>query len=68
MIVGLYWYQDLPEGLPDDQKFSARFVGAHLHICRFLVGFSSGLVSVKTLQKWYGTFLSKFGYKVFSFF
>ena len=40
MIFDLYWYQDLPEGLPDDQKFSARFVGAHLHICRFLVGFS----------------------------
>ena len=42
MIVGLYWYQDLPEGLPDDQKFSARFVGAHLDICRFLVGFRPG--------------------------
>ena len=40
MIFGLYWCQDLPEGLPDDQKFSARFVGAYLHICRFLVGFS----------------------------
>ena len=40
MIFGLYWCQDLPEGLPDDQKFSARFVGVHLHICRFLVGFS----------------------------
>lgn len=40
MIVGLYWYQDLPEGLPDDQQFSARFIGAHLDFCRFLVGFS----------------------------
>ena len=36
----LYWYQDLPEGLPDDQQFSARFIGAYLDFCRFLVGFS----------------------------
>ena len=40
MLVGLYWYQDLPEGLPDDQQFSARFIGAYLDCCRFLVGFS----------------------------
>ena len=39
MIVGLYWNQDLPEGLPYDQQFGARFVGANLDIYRFLVGF-----------------------------
>ena len=39
MIVGLYLNQDLPEGLPYDQQFGARFVGANLDISRFLVGF-----------------------------
>ena len=39
MIVGLYWNQDLPEGLPYDQQFGARFVGANLDVYRFLVGF-----------------------------
>lgn len=39
MIVGLYWNQDLPEGLPADQQFGARFVGVNLDIYRFLVGF-----------------------------
>ena len=37
ILVGLYYNQDLPEGLPGDQQFSARFVGVALDILRFVV-------------------------------
>lgn len=48
MIVGLYWNQDLPEGLPHDQQFGARFVGGNLDIYRFLVGFTNLFSKTRT--------------------
>jgi len=45
ILVGLYYKQVIPEGLPDDQHFSARLFGVGWDIFSF-IGYTASLVGI----------------------